>query len=128
MLCFHIANRILSKFMTFYLFEFIIICNTRTYNQNKITRFILYWLIHWCCEPPRHRDSGAACMWPCHSSCHIISQFEDLSKIQDQVVVIVQVLSYSQIFVSRAKPNMALAINVRTMPACPQIPHKLPVT
>ena len=83
---------------------------------------------------PQPRCTGAACLVAWKSSNlsfitgHVITELYDLSKIQDQVFVIVQVLIQSKLLIGWADSHMGLTINAGAMPASPHVSSKFLVT
>ena len=98
-------------------------CNRIIYNYKSSPAWAHALGMHY----PQPRCTGAACLVACISSSlsfitgHVITELYDLSKIQDQVFVVVQVLVQSKLLVCWADSHMGLAINAGTVPASPHV-------
>ena len=52
---------------------------------------------------------------------HFVSHLYNLPEVGDQIMVIVQVIVLSQHLVGRTMLNVCLGVNIRTVPAAPQV-------
>ena len=67
--------------------------------------------------------------WPCHLlAVHIVSQLDDIPKVVDRIMAIVQIPIFSKFEVCWTNFDVWLTVNLWAMPATPQISGILLVT
>ena len=91
-----------------------------SFIQIKTKTVLLYGLIHWKRSPPAQRHRCSLYVGQLSSLLvHVVSHFDDLPEIADQIMVIVQVLVYSELLVGWTNLDVGLAVYLGAVPAGP---------